>query len=206
MNLLFDTTFEFTKVYPDTMSYKKSSSLLLLSFVSSLLFTTMTHAQLLDFTNPRIVNEMWVVNDGVMGGVSQSRISNDSEGAVFEGVVSLDNGGGFASVRSSIVIPAGTLALNVTIRGDEKRYKLVLRTDTSPRSPLYQAEFFATREWKTYRFVSSDFKASFRGRSVDAPALDFSATKEIGILIANQQSGSFRLQLKNVQSAVDAPR
>jgi monofunctional biosynthetic peptidoglycan transglycosylase len=184
------------------MSYKKSSSLLLLSFVSSLLFTTMTHAQLLDFTNPRIVNEMWVVNDGVMGGVSQSRISNDSEGAV----VSLDNGGGFASVRSSIVIPAGTLALNVTIRGDEKRYKLVLRTDTSPRSPLYQAEFFATREWKTYRFVSSDFKASFRGRSVDAPALDFSATNEIGILIANQQSGSFRLQLKNVQSAVDAPR
>jgi hypothetical protein len=175
------------------MFYKKSSSLLLLSFVSSLLFTTMTHAQLLDFTNPRIVNEMWVVNDGVMGGVSQSRISNDSEGAVFEGVVSLDNGGGFASVRSSI-------------RGDEKRYKLVLRTDISPRSPLYQAEFFATREWKTYRFVSSDFKASFRGRSVDAPALDFSATKEIGILIANQQSGSFRLQLRNVQSAVDAPR
>ena len=188
------------------MSYKKSPSLLLLSFVSSLLFTTMTHAQLLDFTNSRTVNDMWVVNDGVMGGVSQSRISNDSEGAVFEGVVSLDNGGGFASVRSSIVIPAGTLALNVTIRGDEKRYKLVLRTDTSPRSPLYQAEFFATREWKTYRFVSSDFKASFRGRSVDAPALDFSATKEIGILIANQQSGSFRLQLRNVQSAVDAPR
>jgi hypothetical protein len=188
------------------MPYKKRSSLLLLGFVSSLLFTTMTHAQLLDFTNSHTVNEMWVVNDGVMGGVSQSRISNDPEGAVFEGFVSLDNGGGFASVRSSIVIPVETPALNVTIRGDEKRYKLVLRTDTSPRSPLYQAEFFATREWKTHRFVSSDFKASFRGRPVDAPALDFSATKEIGVLIANQQSGTFRLQLKNVQSAGDAPR
>jgi NADH dehydrogenase [ubiquinone] 1 alpha subcomplex assembly factor 1 len=188
------------------MSYKKNSSVLLLSFVSSLLFTTMTHAQLLDFTNSRTVNEMWVVNDGVMGGVSQSRLSFETEGAVFDGVVSLDNGGGFASVRSSIVIPVGTLALSITIRGDEKRYKLVLRTDTSPRSPLYQAEFFATREWKTHRFVSGDFKASFRGRPVEAPALDFSATKEIGVLIANQQSGSFRLQLKNVQSAVDAPR
>jgi hypothetical protein len=100
----------------------------------------------------------------------------------------------------------GTPALNVTIRGDEKRYKLVLRTDTLPRSPLFQAEFFATREWKTHRFEPSDFKASSRGRPVDAPVLDFSAAKEIGILIANQQSGAFRLQLKNVQSAGDPPR
>ena len=188
------------------MSYKKSFHHLLLSFVTLLLFTTMAHAQMLDFTNPHTLKEMWVVNDGVMGGVSQSRFSYDSEGVLFEGAVSLENGGGFASVRSLIVIPVGTSILNVTLRGDEKRYKLVLRTDTSPRSPLYQAEFFATREWKTHRFVSSDFKASFRGRPVEAPALDFSATKEIGILIANQQSGSFRLQLKNVQSAFDAPR
>jgi monofunctional biosynthetic peptidoglycan transglycosylase len=188
------------------MSYKKNFRHLLLSLVSSLLFTTMTHAQLLDFTNPHIVNAMWVVNDGVMGGVSQSRISYDSEGAVFEGVVSLDNGGGFASVRSPIVIPVGTNALNVTIRGDEKLYKLVLRTDASPRSPLYQAEFFATREWKTHHFVPSDFKASFRGRPVDAPALDFSATKEIGMLIANQQAGNFRLQLRTVQPVSATPR
>ena len=206
MNLLFDTTFEFTKVYPDTMSYKKSYRCLLLSLISLLLFTTMTHAQLLDFTNPRSVDELWVVNDGVMGGVSQSRFSYDPEGALFEGVVSLENGGGFASMRSSIVIPVGTSALNVTLRGDEKLYKLVLRTDASSRAPPYQAEFFATREWKTHLFLPSDFKASFRGRPVDAPALVFSAVREIGILIANQQSGTFRLQIKHVQSAGAMPR
>lgn len=178
---------------------------LLLSFVSLLLFTTMTHAQLLDFTNPRIVNESWLVNDDVMGGVSQSRVSYDPEGVLFEGIVSLENGGGFASVRSPIVIPVGTSILKVTLRGDEKLYKLVLRTDASSRSPLYQAEFLATREWKTHHFVPSDFKASFRGRSVDAPALAFSAVREIGILIANQQSGTFRLQLKNVQPIGDTP-
>ena len=166
----------------------------------------MTHAQLIDFTNPRSVDELWVVNDGVMGGVSQSRFSFDSQGVLFEGIVSLENGGGFASMRSPIAIPVGTSVLNLTLRGDEKFYKLVLRTDSSPRAPLYQAEFFATREWKTYRFVTSDFKASFRGRPVDAPALVFSTVKEIGILIANQQSGTFRLQLKNVQSADDVQR
>jgi len=188
------------------MPNRKSFPNLLISFVILLLFATMTHAQLLDFTNPRAVNELWVVNDGVMGGVSQSRFNHDPEGVLFEGVVSLENGGGFASVRGPIIIPAGTSALNVTIRGDGKLYKLVLRTDASSRAPLYQAEFLATREWKTHRFVPSDFKASFRGRAVDAPELVFSNTKEIGVLIANQQSGSFRLQLKNVQSAGDVQR
>jgi len=188
------------------VSYKKSFHHLLLSFVSLLLFTTMTHAQMLDFTNPRNLKEMWVVNDGVMGGVSQSRFSYDPEGVLFEGAVSLENGGGFASVRSPIVIPVGTSLLNVTLRGDEKLYKLVLRTDASSRASLYQAEFLGIRDWKTYRFVPSDFKASFRGRSVDAPELVFSAAREIGILIANQQSGTFRLQLKNVQFVGDTSR
>ena len=188
------------------MYYKYFLSHWPLSLVSLLLFTTMTHAQMLDFTNPLTVNEMWVVNDGVMGGVSQSRVSLDSEGALFEGIVSLDNGGGFASVRSPITIPVGSSALNVMLRGDEKIYKLVLRTDSSPRSPLYQAEFFATRDWKIHRFLPSDFKASFRGRPVDAPELVFSAVHEIGILIANQQSGTFRLQLRNVQFIGDTLR
>ena len=193
-------------MYPDNMCYEKSFHRRLLSLVILLLFTTMTHAQLLDFTNPRTLNDLWVVNDGVMGGVSQSRFSHDPEGVLIEGIVSLENGGGFASVRSPIVVPVGATALNVTMRGDEKLYKLVLRTDASTRAPLYQAEFFATREWKIHRFVSSDFKASFRGRSVDAPELVFSAVREIGVLIANQQSGTFRLQIKNVQSAANIPR
>jgi NADH dehydrogenase [ubiquinone] 1 alpha subcomplex assembly factor 1 len=187
------------------MSDQNNLHHLLLALVS-LLLTPMTHAQSLDFTIPHTVNEMWVVNDGVMGGVSQSRVSYDTEGAVFEGIVSLENGGGFASVRSPIIIPVGSSALDVTIRGDEKNYKLVLRTDSSPRSPLYQADFSSTRVWKSHRFVPSDFKASFRGRPVDAPALVFSNVREIGILIANQQKGAFRIQLKSVQPNGDTPR
>jgi monofunctional biosynthetic peptidoglycan transglycosylase len=188
------------------MAYQKTLYRKRLSFISLLLLSTMAHAQLLDFTNPRVINELWIVNDGVMGGVSQSRISYDTEGAIFEGIVSLENGGGFASLRSPILIPEETTTLDVTMRGDEKNYKLVLRTDSSPRSPLYQADFSATRLWKSHRFVPSDFKASFRGRSVDAPELVFSHVREIGILIANQQAGTFRIQLKSIQPASDTHR
>jgi hypothetical protein len=93
------------------------------TLVSLLLLTSMTHAQLLDFTNPLTVNALRVVNDNVMGGVSKSRFTYDPEGIVFEGEVSLDNGGGFASLRSPILIPDCTSALNLTMKGDEKKYK-----------------------------------------------------------------------------------
>lgn len=202
----FDACLDILQVYPDTMAYRKTLYRKRLTFVSLLLLSNMAHAQLLDFTNPRVINELWVVNDGVMGGVSQSRVSYDTEGAVFQGTVSLENGGGFASVRSPIRIPEGTTTLDVTMRGDEKNYKLVLRTDSSSRSPLYQADFSATRVWKSHRFVPSDFKASFRGRAVNAPELVFSHVLEIGILIANQQAGAFRIQLKSVQPVGDAHR
>ncbi len=185
------------------MIQRKSIHHLLLTSVSLLLIMPMTYAQLLDFTNPLTTNALRAVNDNVMGGVSKSRFTYAPEGIVFEGEVSLENGGGFASLRSPIFIPECTSALNLTIRGDDKQYKLVLRTDNSPRSPLYQADFSTTRDWQTHRFDSGDFKASFRGRAVNAPELVFSSVIEIGILIANQQAGTFRVQLKHIQSIHD---
>ena len=45
-----------------------------------------------------------VVNDTVMGGRSSAQMSKAEEGWVFEGRVSLENNGGFASVRTAVAI------------------------------------------------------------------------------------------------------
>jgi hypothetical protein len=179
--------------------------LLLISFS---MLSAMTNAHTLDFTNAQTAAQMWVVNDGVMGGVSESRFRHDAEGVMIEGTVSLENNGGFASVRSTAAFGVGTVALELKIKGDGKRYKFILRTDVSLRSPMYQADFVAAEGWHTYRFVPSDFRASFRGRAVDAPALVFADAKELGILIADKQAGSFRLQLQTIRAltAVNSSR
>ena len=65
----------------------------------------------------------------------------------------------------------------------------------------YAAEFVAEPTWQTYRFNLSQFKSTFRGQVVDAPALSFSDVIEFGILISNNQAGSFGIQLKTLQSA-----
>ncbi len=48
-------------------------------------------------------NKWRIVNDGVMGGLSSSKaIVNDDNKIIFSGNVSLENNGGFASLRSPV--------------------------------------------------------------------------------------------------------
>jgi NADH dehydrogenase [ubiquinone] 1 alpha subcomplex assembly factor 1 len=154
----------------------------------------------MDFSNPNTLRDSSIVNDGVMGGVSQSSLRRDVDGMFFEGVVSLENNGGFASMRSSVRFPQGTQLIELIAKGDGKRYKLVLRTELAPRV-TYVADFIALPTWQTYRFNLSQFKSTFRGRDVNAPTLSFSDVIDFGILISNTQAGSFAIQLKTLKSS-----
>ena len=154
----------------------------------------------MDFSNPNTLRNSWIVNDGVMGGVSQSSLRQDEDGMFFEGMVSLENNGGFASMRSSVRFPQGTQLIELIAKGDGKRYKLVLRTELAPRV-TYVADFIALPTWQTYRFNLSQFKSTFRGRDVNAPTLSFSDVIDFGILISNNQAGSFAIQLKTLKSS-----
>jgi hypothetical protein len=153
----------------------------------------------MDFTNPKTMRDCWVVNDGVMGGISQSTLRQDTQGMYFEGLVSLENNGGFASMRSSAQFPAGTQALELLAKGDGKQYKLVLRTALAPQVS-YTADFSAEPIWQTHQFNLNQFKSTFRGQAISAPTLSFADAIEFGILISNNQAGRFAIQLKTLQS------
>jgi hypothetical protein len=153
----------------------------------------------MDFTNPNTMRDCWIVNDGVMGGMSQSGLRHDVQGMLFEGVVSLENNGGFASMRSAVRFPQGTRQIELVAKGDGKRYRLILRTELAPRV-TYAADFIAGPAWQTDRFVANQFKSTIRGQAVSAPTLVFSDVIEFGILISDHQAGSFAIQLKTLQS------
>ena len=63
-------------------------------------------SQNIDIVNPEKnigINNWIIVNDNVMGGISNSSLSlNNENNLVFNGNVSLDNNGGFASVRHGL--------------------------------------------------------------------------------------------------------
>lgn len=161
--------------------------------------TTMRDTVVVDFAALR-PGSWRVVNDGVMGGRSQSEIRNSGEGtAVFTGVVSLENNGGFASVRASLgeVDLSGYTALAVRVLGDGKRYFLRLRTDDLFDGLAYQATFEAAPgEWQVVEIPFAEFLPTYRGRIIpDAPPLDTGSISQISFMIADKQEGQFRLEI-----------
>jgi NADH dehydrogenase [ubiquinone] 1 alpha subcomplex assembly factor 1 len=141
-----------------------------------------------------------IVNDDVMGGVSTSQFQVlTNGGAVFSGTVRLENNGGFASVRSSPAREnlAGLEAFVVRARGDGRRYKFTVRTESDFDTPIYQSAFRTRRgEWEEHRLAFEDFVPTFRGRVLtDVPALDPAKVVSVGFLISDQQEGRFQLEV-----------
>ena len=159
---------------------------------------------LLDFDDGAEL-ELWrPVDDVVMGGVSSSGFTASGAGiARFAGTVSLDRGGGFASVRTSPrdwdTTGAGAFLLRV--RGDGKTYKFTLRTGDSFDGVQYQTRFTpAAGEWTEVRLPVAAFVPTFRGRTVPgAPALDPARVRALGFMISDQQAGPFELLVDNIR-------
>ena len=142
-----------------------------------------------------------------MGGVSTSRFQVLTNGAVFSGVVSLENNGGFASVRSSRVRQNlnGLAAFVVRVRGDGRRYKFIVRTETGFDTLIYQCAFTPKRdEWEEHRLSFKDFIPTFRGSVLtNVPLLDPAKVSSVGFIIAGQQAGPFRLEIAAIRAVVN---
>lgn len=139
------------------------------------------------------------VNDDVMGGVSTSSFTVTNGLAMFRGEISLENNGGFASVRS---LPArhdlaSCEAFVIRVRGDGHRYKFTARTDRSFDSAIYQIVFSTKKgEWEEHRLPIRDFAPTFRGRVLSGePPLDPTKVTSVGFLISDRQAGPFQLEV-----------
>jgi NADH dehydrogenase [ubiquinone] 1 alpha subcomplex assembly factor 1 len=157
----------------------------------------------IDFRDPAQTLRWTPVNDRVMGGVSTSQATATAEGLVFSGMVSLDNNGGFASIRA---LPCEyglvrAIALVLRVRGDGKAYKFGIRTDDAYDGVQYQTRFTTQAgEWQDIRLPINEFHPTFRGRTVKAPTLDPAQIRVFGLLIADRQAGPFRLVVESIQA------
>jgi len=157
----------------------------------------------IDFRDPAQVLGWTPVNDRVMGGMSTSQVLSTADGMAFSGLVSLDNNGGFASIR---VLPreyglAGAIALVLRVRGDGKTYKVGIRTDDAYDGVQYQSRFTTQAgKWQDIRLPINEFHPTFRGRTVQAPTLDPVRIRVFGLLISDRQAGPFRLVVESIQA------
>ncbi len=141
--------------------------------------------------------DWFVVNDGVMGGVSSSTVKLENSMLVFEGQVRLENNGGFASVRSNVMAQnlSEFAGIALRVRGDGKMYALNLRT-SSARGVLYQSEFQTKAgEWLEVRVLFSQLRPTRFGNTLKGFALKTNRIESFGFIIANKRAERFKLEV-----------
>ncbi|MBW1295883.1 CIA30 family protein [Aquimarina litoralis] len=153
-----------------------------------------------DFNNTSDLSNWNVINDGVMGGLSQGKLTLNSDGnVIFSGTVSLENNGGFSLVRyrfPSKSVKGYTKAL-ITLKGDGKKYQFRVKSKAQdPHS--YISHFVTSGDWQTIEISLPDMYPAFRGRQLNMQKYPCLNMQEIAFLIGNKKQENFRLEIDKI--------
>ena len=141
------------------------------------------------------------INDGVMGGCSAGGMLQSEEGLRFTGELSLENNGGFSSVRRPVEQDlSGTSSVTLEVRGDGREYQFRIRQDSQFDGVAWRAMFNAADEWQIIEIALRDFIPVFRGKNVtDAGPVIASGIQQIGFLLADKAAGGFALEIRRIE-------
>ena len=150
-----------------------------------------------NFTKDAGTQNWFVVDDSVMGGVSAGNMGVDSEGhGMFKGQVSLDNNGGFSSIKYN----AGKTKLTgytkfvIALKGDGKAYQFRVKTNSSEYYS-YTSTFTTNNAWQTIEIPFNSMTPSFRGQTLNMANFPGDYLEEIGFLIGNKKEEDFKLAI-----------
>ena len=159
---------------------------------------------LFDFTGADAAKEWQAVNDGVMGGVSEGKFKiTDKKTLEFFGTLSLENNGGFASVRTKakkLGLEKGDVLL-VRVRGDGREYSMNLYLDKPLMAYSYRAAVQTKKdEWIEVTLPLDKFVATSFGRVVkDAGAVKPEQVNALGFLLGDKKAGAFKLEVESIK-------
>lgn len=156
---------------------------------------------LFEFAGADAAKEWQTVNDGVMGGVSEGKFTiTDKKTLEFYGTLSLENNGGFASVRTK----AKTLGLEkgdvlvAKVRGDGRVYSMNLYLNKPLMAFSYRATVQTKKdEWIEVKLPLDTFEATSFGRVIkDAGAVKPEEVNAVGFMLSDKQAGPFKLEIE----------
>lgn len=154
-----------------------------------------------DFNPHSDLSDWYIVNDDVMGGRSSGQFFiNESGYGQFEGLISLENYGGFSSVRYRFSPLNTEQAEKIVIRvkGDGKNYQLRIKSRVNDYYS-YVYEFETTEDWIDVIVPLNDMEPTFRGRKLNMDNFNEGQIEELGILIGNKKAEYFKLQVDKIE-------
>lgn len=153
-----------------------------------------------DFNKESDISDWKIVNDAVMGGRSSSKFYlNEAGHGVLTGAVSLENNGGFSSVRFRFKQKniKGYEKVILRLKGDGKRYQFRAKTKKEDQQ-AYISYFETTEEWQTIEIMLSELSPTFRGRKLNMPNYPAEELEEVAFMIGNKVNENFQLVIDKI--------
>ena len=159
-----------------------------------------TEFMIFDFSKKINISSWRVVDDEVMGGLSIGNFKiNENGNGLFYGKISLENNGGFSSLRYKFnqIYVSKYSKIILRIKGDGKTYQFRIK-DNSNTYYSYIQTFDTLLDWQLVEISLSNMYPSFRGRKLALPNFSSKNIEEITFLIGNKKEESFQLEIDKI--------
>ncbi|WP_340199218.1 CIA30 family protein [Ascidiimonas sp. W6] len=166
-------------------------------FILLMMLPTLT---IFDFHKNANLDRWNVVDDVVMGGRSNGNFFiNENGHGVFKGNVSLENNGGFSSVRyrPESIETQSYKSILIRLKGDGNRYQFRIKSNTQDYYS-YISYFETNTDWQIIEINLKDMYPTFRGRKLDMPKYSDNQISEIAFLIGNKKAQDFELVIDKI--------
>lgn len=154
------------------------------------------------FQDPAEQRRWRTVLDGVMGGRSTGDIAVQDGRVVFSGATSLENNGGFSSMRASV--PDGTFAgadaIRLVVKGDGRDYKLSVSGSRNMGAGGYWKTFPTTRDtWTEVVVPIAELDRQFMGQRMNG-RIRPEDIKGVQFYIYDKKAGPFRIEIDSIEA------
>lgn len=165
------------------------------------IFSSQPEHEIFDFNKHSVIQDWIILDDVVMGGESAGTFKLNADGfGLFEGRISLNNNGGFSSVRYRFPKTAveDYTRILLTLKGDGKDYQFRIKANSGDYHSFI-APFSSSGEWQEIEIPLKDMYPSYRGRRLDQPNFSAGFIEEIAFLIGNKRNEQFKLLLDKIE-------
>jgi hypothetical protein len=166
-----------------------------------IILTPMPSSIIFNFNHKSDLKNWNIVDDVVMGGKSSGFFGINQDGnGVFEGSISLQNNGGFSSVRYRFErrLIKDFTKIKLIIKGDHKNYQFRIKSNSADYYS-YISTFSTTGDWEEIEIPLEKMYPSFRGRKIDKPNFSEDYIEEIAFLIGNKNEETFKLLIDKIE-------
>ena len=173
-------------------------------FISLFLMTFPWQPKQIDFGQGKDGSNWYIINDGVMGGLSQGDGVLETNSLRFFGSVSLKNNGGFSSLRA----PFQNMDLSryemveMRVRGKGQSFGFSMETSRAWYQPNYKVTFRPKAdEWEVLKFPLKEFGMYRIGQPVGKTISEEALANiiRIGFITNDKKEGPFELEIDYIR-------